>query len=163
MSIKSFSLVATAPCHKEADILIWSIRNFYDQPILVVCDDITAEHLRSKGHKDLFFKTEANQEDLEALNLSRVETKNSFHQKGPIFKKMEAITWATKNFENTMFVDSDIVFLQKIDGDLTNSVMLSRITTQIYENQRCGSMDVITQAMFSHRKKKWGRCGSRYI
>tara|TARA_R100001463_G_scaffold94983_3_gene149586 strand:+ start:772 stop:1554 length:783 start_codon:yes stop_codon:yes gene_type:complete len=125
MSIKSFSLVATAPCHKEADVLIWSIRNFYDEPILVMCDDTTADHLKSKGHEDVFFKRNANEDDINQLDLSTVETKNGFHKKGPIYKKMEALTWATKNFGNTMFIDSDLVFLDHINAEIKNDVMLS--------------------------------------
>ena len=122
LAIKSFSLVCTTPCEKEAALLIFSIRRAgYDCPILMVCDDTTDAYLRQFKFLNVIRRAEANPSQLITAN---VEKKNSFHKPGIILKKMDAVAWAVADCGNTMFLDSDIVFLKPLDG-ITHPTMLS--------------------------------------
>jgi len=124
--INSFSLVCTAPCHKEAALLIYSIRRFYECPILVISDDTTKTYLSQFHLGDVVCRPEANPEDLKAAEAAiKVDSHNTFHSKGAIYKKMDAIEWAASECGNTMFVDADIVLTSPIHMDITHPVMLS--------------------------------------
>ena len=125
MTINSFSFVATKPCHREADILIWSIRQFYEQPIVVLCDSPTAEHLSSRGHQNIVLKIQANPEQMNRDAVRHLETFNRFHNKAAILKKMDVIKIAVDEYSNTMFFDADIVLTDEIHQDINKPNMFS--------------------------------------
>lgn len=123
--INSFSFVATKPYHREADILIWSIRRFYDQPIVIWCDSGTAEHLFVRNHKNVIIKISANPEDMDRQSVYHIDTHNGFHNRAAILKKMDVIDYSVKKYGNTMFLDCDIVLLKPIHQDITDRIMFS--------------------------------------
>lgn len=121
--VKSFSLVSTHPCERETALLIYSIRRAgYQCPILLVCDDIVANYLRQFKFPNVIIKREANSHQLENV---KVEEKNTFHRPDIIMKKMDAMQWAIDECDNTMFVDSDLLFLRDFDYEINYPNMLS--------------------------------------
>lgn len=124
--IKSFSAVATAPCHKEAALMVYSIRQFYDCPILIISDEETKTYLRQFSFDDVVCRAEATPDHLAAAAAAiRIKKQNAFHSIGAIYKKMDALEWGIGDCGNTMFLDADIVLLGKIDREITHPVMLS--------------------------------------
>ena len=121
--VRSFSLVSTHPCERETALLIFSIRRAgYQCPILLVCDDIVANYLRQFKFPNIIIKREANTHQLEN---AKVEEKNTFHRPQIIMKKMDAMQWAIDECDNTMFVDSDLLFLRDFDYEINYPNMLS--------------------------------------
>lgn len=121
--IRSFSLVATEPCKKEAALLIYSIRRIgYECPVLVLCDDPTHSYLRQFEFGMVAFRNEANPQQLPEVE---VDKKNSFHKPSIILKKMDAMDWGILECGNTMFLDSDILFLREFNHEICQPTMLS--------------------------------------
>jgi hypothetical protein len=121
--IRSFSFVCTAPCKKEAALLIYSIRRAgYQCPVLLVCDDVTANYLKQFKFPNVIIKAEANPEQLPK---AAVTERNSFHKPDIILKKMDAMAWAIKECDNTMFLDADILILKDFDYEINQPTMLS--------------------------------------
>ena len=127
--IKSFCLVSTKEVKEEADVLIMSIRVFHDQPIYVVCDDESRIFLRAKGHKDVFFKATAGQDQLGMIRekyFKTLHTKiNDFHRSDVIMKKMETMNFALSHHDNTFFLDADIVVLEPLQENFECDVAFS--------------------------------------
>lgn len=126
LEIKSFSAVATAPCHREAALMVYSIRQFYHCPILIISDEETDAYLRQFNFEDVVCKVEATPRHLaDATSAIEVKKQNTFHSVGAIYKKMDAIDWGVSDCGNTMFLDADITLVKPIHRDITHPVMLS--------------------------------------
>ena len=125
--VKSFSAVATAPCYKEAALMVYSIRQFYQCPILIISDEETQAYLRQFNFKDVVCRPEATKDHLADAEraISHVKKRNTFHSRGAIYKKMDAIDWGVSDCGNTMFLDADITLVRSIHQSITHSVMLS--------------------------------------
>lgn len=120
MSINSFSFVTNDRAKREAAVLIKSIRQFYGLPIYILCDTPSYDYLNDFGFNNLIFKVEADPENLSETYklISKIEDKNSFHNKAMIYKKMDCIDWAVQEAGNTFFTDADVVFVKKVDQDI---------------------------------------------
>jgi len=128
--LKSFCFVATSPLVKEAVILIYSIRCFYNEPIYIVCDNKTKELLSQYFDcHNIFFDCTANSEDLHAVreqNKDRFsQLSNGVHNLECIYKKMQAIDFAHSACSNTLFLDCDVVITNKIDEQLDKELIMS--------------------------------------
>lgn len=125
--VKSFSAVATAPCHKEAALMVYSIRQFYQCPILIITDEETQAYLRQFNFEDVVCRPEATKDHLADAEkaISHVKKQNTFHNRGAIYKKMDAIDWGVSDCGNTMFLDADITLVRSIHRSITHPVMLS--------------------------------------
>lgn len=124
--LDSFSAVCTEPCHREMALAIYSIRRFYHQPILIICDDATDRYLGQFTFKDVIRRVEANPQAIKDIESAvAIRTHNTFHSRGAIYKKMDAIAWAVNTTGSTMFIDADIVLMSEIHMDITHPVMLS--------------------------------------
>lgn len=124
MDVKSFSFVCTAPCHREALLLVLSIRRFYSCPIFILSDKVTKSFLGQFQLGGLVFKGIEKDTLVDKL-LEGVKTQNSFHNKAAIYRKMDVMDWAIEQTGNTFFLDADIVLKSEIHADITKSVMLS--------------------------------------
>ena len=125
--IKSFSLVGTHELKEECLLCILSIRRLYpDVPILLFTDKITQDYLNPRTD-NVVFDLFCEPENLKVLleQYSSVSVSNRFHRVDCIAAKMHCLRKAIELFGNTMFVDSDIVFLDKIDDALRSDVVLS--------------------------------------
>ncbi len=124
MDVKSFSFVCTAPCHREALLLVLSIRRHYACPIFILCDSITKGFLSRFQLGGLIYRGIKQDSSLDKV-LSGVKTQNSFHNKAAIYRKMDVMDWAIRETGNTFFLDADIVIKSEIHKDITHPVMLS--------------------------------------
>ena len=127
MDVKSFSFVCTAPCHREALLLVLSIRRHYSCPIYILCDSLTSGFLNKFRLGGLVCKPDLGSKKEVGLEktLKGVKTQNSFHNKSAIYRKMEVMDWAIKETGNTFFLDADIVLKDEVHQAITHPVMLS--------------------------------------
>lgn len=125
--LNSFSLVGTHELKEECLLCIMSIRRLYpDTPVLLFTDNETREYLDDKV-ENVVFDPFCEPNNLNALmeQYSSVSVANRFHRVDCIAAKMYCVKKAVELFGDTMFIDSDIVFLDKIDEDLRSDVVLS--------------------------------------
>jgi hypothetical protein len=120
MSLNSFCAVANSKYKKEAAFLIYSIRAFYDFPILLYCDVDTRQYLKGFGFKNIFYRDHLNQAKIGEINqkVAHVKRHNEFHSPEYIYLKMDAMEEAISNFGNTLFVDSDICIVRPIANEM---------------------------------------------
>lgn len=127
--IKSFSFVCTAEVVREASILIKSLRMFHDQPIYITCDEESKTYLKEEEFGNLDFDLTANKEDLAKIKDEFFKNKfkelNTFHKAECIYKKMGCMERAIKKYENTLFLDADIIVIDSLQEDFTRDLALS--------------------------------------
>jgi hypothetical protein len=124
VDVKSFSFVCTAPCHREALLLVLSIRRHYSCPIFILSDSLTESFLSKFQLGGLLFRR-MQKEVLINKALEGIKTQNSFHNKAAIYRKMDVMDWAIRDTGNTFFLDADIVLKDEIHQAITHPVMLS--------------------------------------
>ena len=129
-TVKSFCCVGTHEVKKEIALLIYSIRCFHSEPIYVICDDETKRYIKYKFDcSHIFFDVSANKNQLDHLKTKHKKQfkilDNNLHRLDCILLKMRAIEIALKNQQNTLFVDSDIIFSAKVDCGLYSDIVLS--------------------------------------
>lgn len=128
--IESFCFVATKNIKDEAEVLLKTLRLFHDEPVYVICDKATREHLASqKLFNNVKFKTCAEEEHLEVIQKKLFDghscVANNVHNAPAILKKMDVMDFALKYHSNTFFLDSDIIVLDNLQEHFTSEVVLS--------------------------------------
>lgn len=110
--IKSFSLVAIREAYvREAYVAIQSIRKLWgDVPIYVYTDDFGCDFLR-----DLAFCENGFKKGFSRLKHFVQKTDNGHHCPLSIYAKMIAIEQAVSKYQETFFIDTDVLFLEKFD------------------------------------------------
>ncbi len=126
--IESFCCVATKEVKKEFLGTISTLRLFHDQPVYVICDEETKQFAENQV-SNVIFKVDINEDSRERINRrffkQRFKDLQTFHKTECIFKKMDAISFAMNNHKNTMFIDSDLVFLDEIEINTDKEIVLS--------------------------------------
>ena len=124
--LASFSIVANQKYAKEVTFCIYSIRSFYQTPILLYCDEHTKNYVNRYKFQNIFFRICTDEEDLKKITrkVASVKRHNSFHSPEYIYLKMDAMKEAIDNFGNTLFVDSDIVIARDIIQDINKSEVI---------------------------------------
>lgn len=121
----SFCSVATKEVKKECLFLIYCIRRLYKRNnIIIYCDLETKLFIESK----------------EILNVECVESmlntpdsvvkRNNYHRIDAITLKMDALEYGVNKFGDCVFLDSDIVLLEKLTGPSDCQVALSLNLTE---------------------------------
>lgn len=125
--ISSFSAVATEEVRREAAVMAYSVRQFYDAPIFFICDNATKDYLTGLDIPALEYLTLAEPDNLDNVReeYANVAVANDFHRIDCIALKMECLNWATREAGDTMFVDTDIIINQPIHGDIGGEITLS--------------------------------------
>lgn len=127
--IDSFCTVATKELKEEACILLMSLRQFHDQPVCVTCDEETKRFIQEKNFKGIEYNVSCNKEELRDIEDKFFNTRHKglgeFHRVGPIFKKMESMNYCLKRYNNTFFLDADIIVLNSLQEKFTKPVCLS--------------------------------------
>jgi len=118
--MNSFSLVCTAGIRKEAGLCIYAIRRIYkDLPIYIGCDQQTADYIKKLPFKYVFTKNLATNEILQLYRESiKKEHPNhvaSHHRMEVIATKMDTLAWAIREAGNTLFIDSDVIIVDRVD------------------------------------------------
>jgi len=110
--IKSFSLVAIKEAYvREAYVAIQSIRKLWgDVPIYVYTDEYGCNFLRGLAVCENGFK-----KGFSRLKHFVQKPNNGHHCPLSIYAKMIAIEQAVSKYEETFFIDTDVLFLQKFN------------------------------------------------
>jgi hypothetical protein len=125
--IKSFSVIVTKECMREAAILLYSLRVFHSEPVFIICDDESKKYLEEFNFKDINFRTEANQSDLKKADelCLDVDIRNTYHRRDCILLKMDVWKWAIEECGDSLFLDADILCVSNLNGSNTGDLTLS--------------------------------------
>lgn len=126
--LKSFCLVATKEVKRECAVTLRTIRLFHKQPIYLICDDETLNYISQLNIENLNYKSILNEAYREKIKRrffkNRFKDLCTFHKVECIFPKMDAISFALKSEDNTLFVDADIVFLNEVKIESDKEIIL---------------------------------------
>jgi hypothetical protein len=126
--LKSFCLVATKEVKKECAVTLRTIRLFHKQPIYLICDDETLDYVSQLNIKNLNYKPILNEAYRKKIKRrffkDRFKDLYTFHKVECIFPKMDAISFALKSQDNTLFVDADIIFLNEVKIESDKEIIL---------------------------------------
>lgn len=138
--LKSVSTITTYNLLKEFYILEYSLRlSNPDTKIVVLCDDISYESIKKLGKNNIILIN-----DLKNINYAELKTRgNSWLEF--MLKKGDVIDKAVELFGETLFVDTDIVFLNKFTEDIKTEMCLSQ------------------HLMFEHDEAKYGKYNGGYF
>lgn len=115
MKPSSFCYVSTNPCKEELFGSLLSLSLYHrDAPVFVICDDDTARYIDESTPNiklDITF--------IPLLNTYTNETRTTMEEKGIFGKflefKMNVMSVALDQYEDTLFVDCDIIFTNVVD------------------------------------------------
>ncbi|MEC7158830.1 MAG: hypothetical protein VXW24_00915, partial [Bacteroidota bacterium] len=118
--IGSFSVVANDRAKREVALMIKSVRQFYDCPVFVMCDQATQLFLSKLvlGDVRCILGLEPDRLATKEGLVSHVVKENDFHSASIILTKMDVIEEAVEQCGDTLFLDADIVLLQNLDKDI---------------------------------------------
>jgi len=123
--IESFSTFATKGAYSDLKLLLKSLEIYHnDIPVFILCDKWTDEQIEKDNYNLKIYK----RIDLEKycnMNREIMEKNNLF--KEFLLKKCDTIDYSMSFYSNTVFIDADIVLLNKFDLmiDITYDVGLS--------------------------------------
>jgi len=121
----SFCSVATKEVKKECLFLIKCIRLLYkSSDIIIYCDKETKSFIDS--YKFKFVECRVS----ELREPSKVVKRNTYHRTDAILLKMDALEYGVNKFGDCVFLDSDIILLEKLCGPSDCQVALSLNLTE---------------------------------
>ena len=128
-TLKSFCLVSTKEVKKECLVTLKTLRLFHDQPVYIICDNETENYLKQFNIANLYFKSILNEGYREKIKRrffkDRFKDLNTFHKVECIFPKMDAMNFALKKEDNTLFIDADIIFLKQVKIESNKEIILA--------------------------------------
>ena len=112
-TIESFCTFATKNAYKDLRLLLHSLEIYHkDIPIFIYCDDFISEKIdKNNFNLQIYKKNELNH--FTNLNRKSMEEQNIFTEF--LLNKANVIDYAMQKFSNTLFIDADIVILNKLD------------------------------------------------
>ena len=111
--IQSFCTFATKGAYKDLRLLLHSLELYHeDIPIFILCDKWINDKIDSDGY-NLKIHKQIELEKYTDMNRKIMEEKNLFTEF--LLKKADVIDYAMEFYENTLFIDGDIVILNKLD------------------------------------------------
>jgi hypothetical protein len=131
IEIESFSFVASLNRIQETKVLLYSLRLFHDQPVLIMCDKETEKELKLYDYGDLIFVSRIDQDYLDEIREKIIKEKYDHLEKEHhcrsdyIYTKMECMNEALSRFTNTLFLDTDIIILDSLQENFSKKVVLS--------------------------------------
>ena len=129
--IQSFCFTTSINRISEAKILLKSLREHHSQPIFIHCDWFSQLVIERLGYKDLIINPVINEKYLKQI--VEKHTKNKYDileqihhcRSDYILAKLRCLKGAMMLFENTLFLDTDIVVLDNLQENFTNKICLS--------------------------------------
>jgi hypothetical protein len=119
--IKSFCTIGTTECWKETVLMIKTLRKLYDEPIIICGDEKVKSELKNHKIENYIFKD---------ISLDGVDEPNwsikAYHNNRALSLKYLPIKYALDQFENTMFIDSDFLILERFDEPYDGEISLCR-------------------------------------
>ena len=111
--IESFCTFATKNAFKDLRLLLHSLEIYHkDIPIFIYCDDYIAEKIEENNF-DLQIHKKIELNKYTNLNRQSMEEQNIFTEF--LLNKANVIDYAMETYNNTLFIDADIVILNKMD------------------------------------------------
>lgn len=129
--IESFCFVTSFNRIKEAKILLYSLRQFHSEPVIIICDKDTEEHLRKLRYDNITIIPKITDKYLEHIHKKILQEKYSHleaehHCRSDyIYIKMECMNEALARHSNTFFLDTDIIVLGNLQEKFTKKIALS--------------------------------------
>jgi hypothetical protein len=123
--ISSFCSVATKEVKREVLFLICCIQRLYGEiPVIIYSDTETKTYLDSQrfSHVSVFVREPV-------LNL-KIKNTNGYHKPDVIALKMDVLEAAIRLHKNSLFLDSDIILLEPLQGPNDCQVALSHNLTE---------------------------------
>lgn len=119
--LKSVSTITTYNLLREFYILEYSLRlTNPNTKIVVLCDDISFESIKKLGRANIILINELKNIDYNDLKRRGASWLEFMLKKGDIIDK------AVELFGETLFVDTDIVFLNRFEDDIKSEICLSQ-------------------------------------
>ena len=133
-TIESFCTFATKNAYDDLRLLLHSLEIYHkDIPIFIYCDNYIAEKIDTvnfnlKIHKRITLNkyTDLNRKSMEAQNIF-----TDF-----LLNKANVIDFAMENYNNTLFIDADIVILNKMDLLIDKSCDVGLSPHNIFESSQ---------------------------
>lgn len=111
--IESFCTFATKSAYKDLRLLLHSLELYHkDVPIFIICDKWINDKIENDKY-DLIIHKKIDLEKYTDLNRQQMEERNIFTEF--LLYKAKVIDYAMNIYNNTLFIDSDIVILNKMD------------------------------------------------
>ena len=111
--IESFCTFATKSAYKDLRLLLHSLELYHkDIPIFIICDKWINDKIENEKY-DLIIHKKIELEKYTDLNRQQMEQKNIFIEF--LLFKTTVIDYAMSVYNNTLFIDSDIIILNKMD------------------------------------------------
>ena len=111
--IESFCTFATKSAYKDLRLLLHSLELYHkDVPIFIICDKWINNKIENDKY-DLIIHKKIDLEKYTDLNRQQMEEQNIFTEF--LLYKAKVIDYAMNIYNNTLFIDSDIVILNKMD------------------------------------------------
>ena len=112
-TIESFCTFATKNAYKDLRLLLHSLEIYHkDIPIFIYCDSYIAEKI-DENNFDLQIHKKIELNKYTNLNRQSMEKQNIFREF--LLNKANVIDYAMETYNNTLFIDADIVILNKMD------------------------------------------------
>ena len=129
--IQSFCFTTSINRISEAKILLKSLREHHSQPIFIHCDWFSKLVIERLGYENLIIKPVINERYLKKI--VEDHTKNKYDvleqvhhcRSDYIFAKLRCLKGAMMRFENTLFLDTDVIVLDDLQENFTTKVCLS--------------------------------------
>lgn len=111
--IQSFCTFATKSAYKDLRLLLHSLELYHkDVPIFIICDKWINDKIENDKY-DLIIHKKIELEKYTDLNRQQMEENNIF--KEFLYKKIDTLEFALNYKKNTLFLDCDIIILNKMD------------------------------------------------
>jgi hypothetical protein len=129
--IESFCFTTSYNRIKEAKILLYSLRLFHDQPVVIICDPETEKELKTLDYENLIIISKITDEYLESIRSKIMKEKYAYLEKTHhcrsdyIYAKIDGMNEALTRFNNTFFLDTDIIVLSNLQENFTKPLALS--------------------------------------
>tara|TARA_B110001452_G_scaffold85760_1_gene70092 strand:- start:6 stop:4607 length:4602 start_codon:yes stop_codon:yes gene_type:complete len=111
--IESFCTFATKGAYKDLRLLLYSLELYHgDIPVFILCDKWVNDKIDEDEYNLKIYKR-IDLEKYTDMNRKKMEEQNLFTEF--LLKKADVIDYAMECYENTLFIDGDIVILNKLD------------------------------------------------
>ena len=111
--IETFCTFATKSSYKDLRLLLHSLELYHsDIPIFIICDKWINDKIDNDNY-DLTIYKNIDLEKYTDINRKNMEEKNIFTEF--LLNKANVMDYAMNKYNNTLFIDSDIIILNKMD------------------------------------------------
>lgn len=129
--IESFCFTTSINRISEAKILLKSLRQHHSQPIYIHCDWLSQLVIERLGYENLIINPIINEKYLK--HITEIYTKDKYKvleqmhhcRSDYIFAKLICLKKAMMKFNNTFFLDTDVIVLDNLQENFTEKLCLS--------------------------------------